>query len=112
LLYAREGANVSIVYLPVEQSDAEETRNAVEGAGGRCLLLPGDLMSPVFCDEVVKRTVDEYGQLDILVRADTGADGRVFVARRHVGATTYRKGGYGRRNRDRCSNDFMSSPPV
>jgi NAD(P)-dependent dehydrogenase (short-subunit alcohol dehydrogenase family) len=67
LLYAREGANVAIVYLPAEQSDAEETRNAVEAAGGRCLLLPGDLTVASFCEDVVKRTVDEYGKLDILV---------------------------------------------
>jgi NAD(P)-dependent dehydrogenase (short-subunit alcohol dehydrogenase family) len=67
LLYAREGANVAIVYLPAEQSDAEETRNAVEAAGGRCLLLPGDLTVASFCEDVVKRTVDEYGKLDVLV---------------------------------------------
>lgn len=67
VLYAREGADVAIVYLPEEQSDAEETRQAVEAAGRRCLLLPGDVSQRAFCDEAVERTVREFGRLDILV---------------------------------------------
>ena len=43
VLYAREGADVAISYLPEEQSDAEETRRAVEAEGRRCVLMPGDL---------------------------------------------------------------------
>src|ERR1041384_5747270 len=41
-LYAREGADVAIVYLPQEQSDAEETRRAVDAEGRTALLIPGD----------------------------------------------------------------------
>jgi NAD(P)-dependent dehydrogenase (short-subunit alcohol dehydrogenase family) len=67
LLYAREGADVAIVYLPVEQSDAEETKRAVEAAGRKCLLLPGDITSREACDEAVEKTVKEFGKLDILV---------------------------------------------
>lgn len=67
LLYAREGADVAIVYLPVEQSDADETRQAVDATGRRCLLLPGDLTNPDFCRASVQRTVDELGALNILV---------------------------------------------
>jgi len=67
VLYAREGANVGIVYLPEEQSDAEETREAVEAEGKRCLLIPGDVRDAKFCQRAVARVVDEYGQLDILV---------------------------------------------
>jgi NAD(P)-dependent dehydrogenase (short-subunit alcohol dehydrogenase family) len=67
LLYAREGAKVAIVYLPVEQSDADETRKAIEDAGGACLALAGDLTDAAFCDEVVEKTVAQFGQLDILV---------------------------------------------
>ncbi len=67
LLYAREGADVAIVYLPVEQPDAEETKRAVETAGRKCLLLAGDITSREFCDEVVEKTVSEFGKLDILV---------------------------------------------
>jgi NAD(P)-dependent dehydrogenase (short-subunit alcohol dehydrogenase family) len=67
VLYAREGADVGIVYLPQEQVDAEETREAVEAEGRRCLLLPGDVTDPEFCQEAVELTVDEFGKLDILV---------------------------------------------
>ena len=66
-LYAREGANVAIVYLPEEQSDAEDTRAIVEAEGRICELIPGDLVDPAFCDEVVERTVGAFGRLDILV---------------------------------------------
>jgi NAD(P)-dependent dehydrogenase (short-subunit alcohol dehydrogenase family) len=67
VLYAREGADVAIVFLAAEQSDAEETRLAVEKAGRRCLLLPGDLTDPAFCRQAIDRTVQEFGKLDILV---------------------------------------------
>lgn len=67
VLYAREGADVAIVYLPEEQSDAEETRDAVEAEGRRCLLLPGDLCDQSFCEDVVERTVAEFGKLNVLV---------------------------------------------
>lgn len=67
VLYAREGANIAIVYLKTEQVDAEETKSAVEREGGRCLLIPGDVRNSAFCDRAVERTVGEFGRLDILV---------------------------------------------
>ena len=67
VLYAREGADVAIVYLPVEQEDADETRRAVEAEGRRALLLPGDVCDPKYCREAVERTVKEFGKLDVLV---------------------------------------------
>ncbi|MBA3254509.1 MAG: SDR family oxidoreductase [Pseudomonadota bacterium] len=67
VLYAREGADVAIVYLPEEQSDAEDTRASVEAEGRVCELMPGDLVDAAFCDEVVERTVGAFGRLDILV---------------------------------------------
>ena len=67
VLYAREGADVAIVYLRDEQVDAEETRAAVEAEGRRCLLLPGDVGDSAFCERAVERTVREFGRLDILV---------------------------------------------
>jgi NAD(P)-dependent dehydrogenase (short-subunit alcohol dehydrogenase family) len=67
VLYAREGADVAITYLPAEQSDADETRKAVEKEGRRCLLIPGDLCDAEFCRQCVERTVRELGKLDILV---------------------------------------------
>ena len=67
LIYAREGAQVAITFLPEEQSDADETRKAIEDAGGKCLAISGDLTDAAFCVEVVERTVREFGKLDILV---------------------------------------------
>src|SRR4051812_2885226 len=66
-LYAREGADVAIVYLPAEQSDAEETKRAVEGEGRKCLLIPGDVKDPKFCKDAVEKTVAAFGKLDVLV---------------------------------------------
>jgi NAD(P)-dependent dehydrogenase (short-subunit alcohol dehydrogenase family) len=66
-LYAREGANVAIVYLREEQSDAEETKQAVEKEGRTCLLLPGDVTDASFCRQSVAETVKAFGKLDILV---------------------------------------------
>ena len=67
VLYAREGADVAITYLPEEEGDALETQRAVESAGRRCVLLAGDLTEPQFCRTAVERTVRELGQLDIVV---------------------------------------------
>jgi len=67
VLYAREGADVAIVYLPVEQDDAEETQRVIEREGRRALLLPGDVQDSTFCKEAVEKTAQEFGHLDILV---------------------------------------------
>jgi len=67
ILFAREGADVAIVYTPPEQGDAEHVKRHVEKEGRRCLLLPGDVKSSMFCTEAVEKTVKEYGKLDILV---------------------------------------------
>jgi NAD(P)-dependent dehydrogenase (short-subunit alcohol dehydrogenase family) len=67
VLYAREGANVAIVYLRAEQTDAEETQRACENEGATVLLIPGDVRKSSFCDSAVERTVEELGRLDILV---------------------------------------------
>lgn len=66
-LYAREGADIAINYLPAEQSDAAKVMRSVEALGCRCLLLPGDLAKPRTCRQLVERTLKEFGQLDILV---------------------------------------------
>jgi NAD(P)-dependent dehydrogenase (short-subunit alcohol dehydrogenase family) len=67
LLFGREGADVAISYLPAEQADAEETREAVEAEGRKCLLVPGDLSERRGCDHAVAAVVEEFGKLDILV---------------------------------------------
>lgn len=66
VLFAREGSDVAIVYLN-EHQDAEETKRAVEGEGRRCILIPGDVRDPAFCDHAVERTVGELGGLNVLV---------------------------------------------
>jgi len=67
VLFAREGADVAFTYLKEEQRDADETKRAVEAEGQRAIAMEGDLTDPKFCKEAVKRTVDEFGKLDILV---------------------------------------------
>ena len=67
VLFAREGADVSIVYLPVEESDAQTTKKAVEAEGRRMLLIPGDVQDSGFCVDAVERTVNAFGRLDIVV---------------------------------------------
>ena len=67
IAYAREGADVAISYLPVEQEDAEETRAWIEKAGRRALLLPGDITDEAHCRQLVARTVEAFGGLQILV---------------------------------------------
>jgi NAD(P)-dependent dehydrogenase (short-subunit alcohol dehydrogenase family) len=67
VLFAREGADIAIVYLPVEESDAQMTREAVEAEGRRALLIPGDVQQSKFCSEAVERTIDTFGRLDIVV---------------------------------------------
>lgn len=67
VLFAKEGADVAIVYLAEEQRDAEETRSAVEDEGRTCLLIPGDVTDPDFCRDAVETTAGEFGRFDILV---------------------------------------------
>ena len=66
VLFAREGADVAIVYL-CEQADAEETRDYVEAEGQRCLLIMGDVRDPAFCRDAVAKTVKAFGRLSVLV---------------------------------------------
>ena len=67
VLFAREGADVAINFLPEEQSDAEETRKAVEKEGRRCVLLPGNLAERETPSQLIDSVVKELGQLDVLV---------------------------------------------
>ena len=66
-LFAREGAAVAINYLAEEQSDAEETEDAIEEVGGDCLLLPGDVTKQGVCESLVEKTVERFGGIDVLV---------------------------------------------
>lgn len=65
--YAREGADVAIVFLPEEREDAEDTQQAIEELGRRCVLIPGDLTDGDFCKQCVETAATELGKIDILV---------------------------------------------
>ncbi len=64
--FAREGADVAIVYLE-EDEDAEDTRRAIEAEGKKCLLIKGDVRDEKFCGDAVQKTVDKFGQLNVVV---------------------------------------------
>lgn len=66
IAYAREGADIAISYLS-EDDDAEDTKALVEEAGQKCVLLKGDIQDAEFCRDIVKKTVDHLGGIDILV---------------------------------------------
>ena len=66
VLFAKEGADVSVVYLD-EHEDAEQTRRLVEAEGRRCITIAGDVSDEQFCREAVQRTVSEFGHIEILV---------------------------------------------
>lgn len=67
VLFAREGADVAISYLPQEEADAKETAAAVEAEGRECIRLPGDLTDAAFCKKLVKDAAKHFGRLDLLV---------------------------------------------
>jgi NAD(P)-dependent dehydrogenase (short-subunit alcohol dehydrogenase family) len=64
--FAKEGADVAVAYL-CEDEDAEHTRQLIEAAGRRALLVRGDLSAEAACQEAVRRTLDGLGRLDIVV---------------------------------------------
>ncbi|SDA98539.1 SDR family oxidoreductase [Mesorhizobium qingshengii] len=66
VLFAREGADVAIVYLS-EDGDAEVTKQAVESEGRRCIILRGDVADRTFCRKAVSNTLKQLGGLDVLV---------------------------------------------
>jgi NAD(P)-dependent dehydrogenase (short-subunit alcohol dehydrogenase family) len=67
IFFAREGANVAIIHLKEEETDAEVTKKGVEAEGRKCLLIAGDVSRENFCAKAVAQTVKAYGGLDILV---------------------------------------------
>jgi NAD(P)-dependent dehydrogenase (short-subunit alcohol dehydrogenase family) len=66
ILFAREGADVAIVYFD-EHDDARATKRSIESLGRRCVTIAGDVGDPSFCDDAVSLTVEEFEKLDILV---------------------------------------------
>ena len=66
VLFAREGCDVAVAFHSSTE-DAEETRRCVEAEGRRCILLQGDVKDAAWCDDAVRRTVEAFGRLDVLV---------------------------------------------
>lgn len=66
-IFAAEGADVAIAYLPEEEQDAQETKRLVEAAGRRCVLLPGDLRTAQANIDAATSAVEQLGGLDVLV---------------------------------------------
>ena len=66
VFFAREGADVSIVYLN-EHGDAKETKLMVENEGRNCILIPGDVSDSEFCKAAVQQTIDHFGKLNVLI---------------------------------------------
>jgi NAD(P)-dependent dehydrogenase (short-subunit alcohol dehydrogenase family) len=67
IAYAREGADVAIVYYPTEEPDAQEVIQLISAAGRKAVAIPGDLREETFCQKLVDQAVNELGGLDILV---------------------------------------------
>jgi NAD(P)-dependent dehydrogenase (short-subunit alcohol dehydrogenase family) len=67
VLFAREGADVAIIYLPHEQADAETTVRAIEAEGSRGMAIPGDVTDREFCFAAAARVAETFGQIDVLV---------------------------------------------
>ena len=67
IAFAKEGARVAVVHYANEYDDAAEVKKFIENFGSECLLLEGDLARPQFADEIVKRVIEQYKQINILV---------------------------------------------
>jgi NAD(P)-dependent dehydrogenase (short-subunit alcohol dehydrogenase family) len=65
--FAREGADLAIIYHPREEEDAQKTKSLVEAEGRRCLLIPGDLKSISFIREAVGKIISTYNHVNVLV---------------------------------------------
>lgn len=66
IAYAKEGADIAIVYFD-EHQDAEETKNIIEQKGRKCLLIPGDVSDENFCVLAVQKTIEAFKKIDILI---------------------------------------------
>lgn len=67
VLFAKEGADIAIVYLDAEEKDAEETKATIEKYGRKCFLIPGDISKESFCTKAVAKAIKQFGRIDILV---------------------------------------------
>lgn len=90
IAYAREGADVAIAYLPEEQPDADRIVAAIEDAGQKAFAYPGDFADPQYCRDLVDKSVEALGGLDILVNnasRQIWADGLTEISDEQFDAT-------------------------
>lgn len=80
IAFAREGADVAINYLPVEEPDARDVVALIRGAGRKAVPLPGDIRSEAFCQQLVGNAVSGLGGLDILVNCAARQQSRAAIA--------------------------------
>ncbi|MDR3595547.1 SDR family oxidoreductase [Clostridium sp.] len=66
IAYANQGADIVIVYYN-EKKDAEDTKKNIDNLNRRCTIIEGDISNSSFCDQVLQKTINEYGKVDILV---------------------------------------------
>ena len=66
IAYVKEGAKIVIVYLN-EDKDANDTKNYIDSMNGECILIRGDITNHNFCKDVVRKTLDRFGKIDILI---------------------------------------------
>jgi NAD(P)-dependent dehydrogenase (short-subunit alcohol dehydrogenase family) len=80
IAFAREGADVAINYLPVEEPDAKEVIDLIRAAGQKAIALPGDLRDAAFCRSLVDNAVRQLGGLDIIVSNAGRQQSRASIA--------------------------------
>lgn len=103
ILFAREGADLALVFPEGESEAARETLEEVRLSGGRCLLLPGDTLEEGFCRSAVKETMSALGRLDIVV------NGSIQAARGHEIAQPCSDGTAPREAAERLSHHLFRS---
>ena len=79
VLFAREGADVAFTYLAAEESDARETKEAIEAEGGRALMMEVDVREPKSCEKAVNTTLKNFDRLDVLVNNAAFQDSRESI---------------------------------
>jgi NAD(P)-dependent dehydrogenase (short-subunit alcohol dehydrogenase family) len=96
VIFAREGANVAIVYLE-EDKDAEDTKGLIEDEGASCLLLRGDVGQPAFCTDAIEKTLEAFGGIDVLVNnaAEQHTDNELEAISEQQLEKTFRTNFYG-----------------
>ncbi len=86
VLFAREGADVAIVYLD-ENQDARETKRLVEQEGRSCLIIAGDIGDEAFARRAVEQVIDRFGKIDTLVNNAAEQHPQKEIHRHHARAT-------------------------